>query len=172
MAAYSTQSHHLLGRPPTPLQAFRLPTLHCGKAWSLYAHKQQNQTINSVGSAQSRARRDSSQALCRCISHCVPSTPLPPLGAHFNSRQTTLHHRIDLLPKKAPKTQEHQTHSLRRSVSLILYNACPSKGLPLTYCIIDAIDSPQFMSYKQFWRQRPSQFIIINVIIVLPLRNA
>ena len=151
VAAYSTQSHHLLGRPPTPLQAFRLPTLHCGKEWSLYAHKQRNQTIDSVGSAQSRARGDRSQALCRCISHCVPSTPSPPLGAHFNSRQTPLHHRIDLLPKKAPKTQEHQAHSLRRSVSLILYNVCPSRGLPLTYCIIDALHSPKSMSHNLLW---------------------
>ena len=49
VAVYSTQSHHLLGRPPPP------PSRPFG-AWSLYAHKQRNQTIDSVGSAQSRAR--------------------------------------------------------------------------------------------------------------------
>ena len=125
MAAYSTQSHHLLGRPPTPLQAFRLPTLHCGVAWSLYAHKQRNQTIDSVGSAQSRVRGDRSQALCRCISHCVPSTPLPPPWGLISilARQRSIIELISCLKR----------HQKPKSIKLIVY-----AGLSLSYCIMYA----------------------------------
>ena len=98
--------------------------------------------VGSVG--WSRVERgDRSQALCLCISHLYSTAQHTPRGSFQFSPETPLRHSIDLFPKKAQKNQQHQAHSPRGSVCLLLYNVCTSMGLPSTYCIMDALHSPR-----------------------------